>query len=219
MFFDVNETLSDTTPVLPVLHELGAHGTTPSTWLAATLRDGFALSLTTGARTFPEVARQTLTGLLAAEPDLDGPVDDAVERVMSVFGELPVHEDVVDGVRRLATADHRLVALSNGTVDYAGSLLRRAGIADAFHAVLSVDAVGAWKPDRRTYDHAASVTGTAPADAVLVAVHPWDLHGARAAGFRTVHVDRTATPWPQVFDAPDTTVRSLADLAAVLHVL
>ncbi|PZF57871.1 haloacid dehalogenase type II [Curtobacterium sp. MCSS17_008] len=212
VFLDVNETLSDPSSLSPLFTSLGVRGETPSTWLAATLRDGFALSLSTGARSFAEVARATLTTLLSAQEHRAGTVQDGVERIMSGFSSLPVHDDVVEGVRRLRSAGHRLVALSNGTAEYAEALLGRAGVVDAFDACTSVDALGVWKPDRRTYEHALSSTDTAAADATLVAAHPWDLHGARAVGFRTVHVDRRGTSWPAVFDAPDVRVRSLTDL-------
>jgi len=212
IFFDVNETLSDPGSMAQLFSSMGVSGATPTTWLAATLRDGFALSTTTGARPFAEVARASLTALLTAEDDLSCTVDDGVGQAMSAFTSLPVHDDVVEGVRGLASAGHRLVALSNGTAEYAEDLLGRAGVADRFDAFLSVEAVGVWKPDRRTYEYALTTTATAADDATLVAAHPWDLHGARAAGLGTVHVDRSGTVWPTVFSDPDIRVRALTEL-------
>ncbi|RIJ51684.1 haloacid dehalogenase type II [Clavibacter lycopersici] len=212
VILDVNETLSDTAALGDVLAGIGAGAATPTGWLAATLRDGFALSLTTGARPFADVARQALRVLLAAEPDLEGSVDDGVERVMAAFAELPVHADVADGLRALATAGHRVVTLSNGSADYARSLLERAGVADAVDAFLSVDDVGVWKPHRDAYAHALSRTGADAKDCTLVAVHPWDLHGARAAGLGTVHLARASDAWPDVFEEPDLRIRALTEL-------
>ena len=212
VILDVNETLSDTAALAGVLAGIGAGGVAPSAWLAATLRDGFALSLTTGARPFAAVARQALTVLLSTETDLTGSVDDGVERVMAAFAELPVHADVPDGLRALAAAGHRIVTLSNGSADYARSLLERAGVADSVDAFLSVDEVGVWKPHRYTYAHALARTGGDAADCTLVAVHPWDLHGARAAGLGTVHLDREGGAWPDAFTRPDLRIRALGDL-------
>jgi len=212
VILDVNETLSDLTPVADALAALGLPREAATTWLAATLRDGFALSLTTGARPFAEVAEQALTGLLAAEPNLRGPVQDGVDQVMAVFAALPVHPDVIDGLRALALAGHHLVTLSNGSSEYARDLLERAGAADAIEAFLSVEAVDAWKPHRSTYEHALARLSVTAADAALVAVHPWDLHGARAAGLVTVHLDRDGAPWPSVLTPPDHCVRTLTEL-------
>ncbi|PPF53925.1 haloacid dehalogenase type II [Clavibacter michiganensis] len=212
VILDVNETLSDTAPLQDVLTSLGAEGVSPAAWLAATLRDGFALSLTTGARPFAEVAREALAVLLAAEPGLAVPVEDGVGRVMAAFAELPVHADVADGIRILAAAGHRVVTLSNGSAGYARALLERAGVADAVDAFLSVEDVDVWKPHRLAYDHALESTRSRPADAALVAAHPWDLHGARAAGLATVHVARGSAAWPSVLAAPDLRVAALTGL-------
>lgn len=209
---DVNETLSDTSALSDVLASVGAAQLTPGAWLAATLRDGFALGLTTGARPFAEVAEQVLAGLLAAEPALTSTLDDGVEAVMAAFADLPVHDDVVTGLRRLREQGHRVVTLSNGSTQYTRSLLDRTGAEDAVDDVLSVEDLDVWKPHRRAYEHALASTGTDAADAVLVAVHPWDLHGARAAGLGTVHLDRTDVPWPDVFARPDRRIRALTEL-------
>ena len=51
----------------------------------------------------------------------------------------------------------------------------------------------------------------------MVAVHPWDLHGASRAGLRTAWVDRTGSPYPSHLPPPDLHVRSLVDLAEQLQ--
>ena len=106
--------------------------------------------------------------------------------------------------------------MSNGAASVAEGLLSRAGVRDAFEQVLSVEDVGAWKPDPRVYRHALEVCGVPPADALMVAVHPWDLHGAHQVGMRTAYIDRTGAPWPEVFDRPEITVSAISELAAAL---
>lgn len=212
LIFDVNETLSDLAPLDDVFAAIGLPAGTSTAWVAATLRDGFALSLTTGARSFPDVAEQVLRALLSGHAERVGTVDDGADRVMSTFSRLPVHDDVAAGVRALAADGHHMVTLSNGSAEYARDLLDRAHVADLFEAFLSVDDVGVWKPHRRPYEHALSRLSVDAADAAVVAVHPWDLHGARATGLTTVHVDRDATPWPTVFNEPDIRVGALTEL-------
>lgn len=212
IFFDVNETLSDLGPLAEALSAVGAPAGLASTWFGATLRDGFALTLTTGAQPFQRVARQTLTGLLSLEQDRTLPLDDSVDQVMEAFLALPLHPDVLPGVRALEAAGHSLYAFSNGSSEYAQSLLARAGVLDAFTACLSVDDARAWKPDPRAYRFALASAGVSAGDAALVAVHPWDLHGARQAGLTTVFVDRNGSPWPDVFAEPDLRVGGLDEL-------
>ncbi len=48
---------------------------------------------------------------------------------------------------------------------------------------------------------------------MLVAVHPWDIHGAVRAGLRTAFVNRGERAYPSYFAPAELTVRSLTDLA------
>lgn len=53
---------------------------------------------------------------------------------------------------------------------------------------------------------------------LLVAVHPWDIHGAARAGLGTAWVNRSGAPYPAYFAEPDYTVTSLPELARTLTV-
>lgn len=154
VFFDVNETLSDTTPLTASFSSVGAPSVTPTAWLAATLRDGCTLALTMGPTPFADVAEAALGGLLSAEDGLVMSVDDAVQQVMAAFSTLPVHDDVAPGIHRLHDQAHRLVTFSNRPTGYTQELLQRAGVEDAVDAVLSVEDAGVWKTDRRAYEYA-----------------------------------------------------------------
>jgi 2-haloacid dehalogenase len=50
---------------------------------------------------------------------------------------------------------------------------------------------------------------------MFIAAHLDDTHGAKAAGLRTLYVDRSKEPHPPYFSAPDHTIDSLADLGSV----
>jgi 2-haloacid dehalogenase len=55
-----------------------------------------------------------------------------------------------------------------------------------------------------------------PADAMLVAVHPWDIDGASRAGLSTAWINRSGGPYPAHFAASDLTAPSLTALAGQL---
>jgi 2-haloacid dehalogenase len=69
--------------------------------------------------------------------------------------------------------------------------LRPAGIRDQFELLLSVEDASGWKPARAAYDYAAAACQVAPEQMLLVAVHPWDIHGAAQAGFSAAWINRT----------------------------
>lgn len=210
--FDVNETLSDMTPMARRFADLGAPEHLARLWFAMVLRDGFALTAAGRSSTFSELARGVLRDVLAGV-DIDRDKDAALGHVMTGFSELSVHPDVSGGVGALADAGHRLVTLSNGSAEVAERLLGNAGIREQFESCLSVDDAGAWKPDRRAYAYAADVCGVELAQTLLVAVHPWDIDGAARAGARTAWLNRKNTTYPGYFTAPDVVVTTLGDLA------
>ncbi len=209
---DVNETLSDMSPLRGRFEDVGAAASLMPTWFASTLRDGFALAALGGARPFPQVATSVLRTLFAGV-ELTRPVDEAVQHVLGGFPELSLHPDVEPGLRRLAEAGVRLVTLTNGSASLSATLLDENGVADLVEARLSVDDAGRWKPHPQSYTWALEQLGVAPGSAAMLACHPWDLAGAAAVGMRTAYVDRKGGPWPEVFPEPDVRADDMASLA------
>lgn len=214
---DVNETLSDLSALVPAFEAEGAPGALAQAWFAATLRDGIALTLLGEARSFAEVARPVLLGLLAHVEALRDEPADAADAVLAAFGSLPTHPDVAPGITALHDAGHRVVTLSNGAGANAAALLERAGVADMVERNIGFEDTGVMKPHPDAYGRALALLDVLPDQAVLTAVHPWDLHGARRAGLRTAFVDRTGAPWPSVFEPADVAVPSLVELVAALR--
>ena len=208
--FDVNETLSDMSPMAERFVSVGAPGHLAGTWFAGLLRDGFALTLTGDNPSFAELAAQSLRPALAGlVPDLDS----AVRHVMDGFAALPVHPDVVEGVRALHDMGITLVTLSNGAAGIARGLIERNDLEPYVDRVLSVEDAPRWKPASTAYGYAVEACGVAAAEAMLVAVHPWDIHGAHRAGLATGWLNRGGVGYPSFFDGPDVEAPSLPDLA------
>lgn len=210
---DVNETLSDLEPLRRRFTAVGAPAHLLDTWFAGVLRDGFALAASGSARPFPEVGAAVLTGLLNHVDGLTEPVEQAVSTVLQGIKELDVHPDVPAGLRALADAGLRVVTLTNGSLAQSEQLLERAGVAGLVEQRLSVDDAGRWKPHPDSYRYAAQQCGVPLSRCAMVAVHPWDLHGAAAVGMTTGYVDRRQTPWPDVFTPPHVTGRTLGEVA------
>ncbi len=208
--FDVNETLSDMAPLAQRSVAVGAPAHLAATWFAALLRDGFALTATGSNPTFADVAEDVLRGQLA------GTVSDpekGAAHIMAGFAELPVHADVVPGIRALSGLGLRLLTLSNGATSVADNRLQGHGIRSDFEQLLSVEQAPLWKPAKAAYDHALQITGLPPGSVMLVAVHPWDIDGAHRAGLATAWINRHARTYPQHFSRPHLEASSVTDLA------
>lgn len=214
--FDVNETLSDMSPMSDRFVDVGAPRELAALWFASVLRDGFALAAAGAAERFSVLAESALRALLPAGR-LDRDLDEAIAHVMAGFGGLAVHADVPQGVRGIRAAGHRLVTMSNGASAVAQSLLTRAGVRSSFERCLSVEDAGVWKPDRRAYHYAVRECGVAPGEALMVAVHPWDIDGAARAGLATAWIDRGGGGhYPAHLTRPDLVASGVDDLAGRL---
>ncbi|MDJ0315327.1 haloacid dehalogenase type II [Arthrobacter sp. H35-D1] len=215
IIFDVNETLSDMSPMGGHFREIGAPAELAKLWFATLLRDGFALASCKDNRPFATMGEEALRGLLKGVK-VNRPLDAAVEHVMNAMTGLSVHPDVPEGIEALASAGFRLMTLSNGSAQIAEKMLSEAGIRDKFELLLSVEDAPAWKPVRASYDYASAAFGADPSSMLLVAVHPWDIHGAARAGMRTAWVNRTGESYPGYFESPDFTVTALTELPGAL---
>ena len=213
--FDVNETLSDLAPMRQRFTEVGAPELAAQVWFTSVLRDGFALTAAGSAERFSTLAAGALRTVLV-DLTLNRDLDSAIEHIMGGFLELPVHPDVPDGVRALSAAGARLVTLSNGSTEVAEHLFAAAGIRDYFERLLSVEDAGMWKPARGAYVYAASTCSVDPADMLLVAVHPWDIDGAKRAGLRTAWINRRGRAYPGSFLVPDHSIAALSELVGVV---
>lgn len=213
--FDVNETLSDMSPLAGRFEDVGAPGALAELWFTTLLRDGFALTAAGDNVGFSELGAEALHRLLHSV-DLDRDRSQAVEHIMAGMASLGVHPDVPEGVRSLCQAGYRLITLSNGSTTIAENLFERAGIGDSFESLLSVENAPVWKPAPAAYHYAARMSSADPSQMMLVAVHPWDIHGAARAGLQTAWLSRAGATYPNCFSPPDHTVTDLTDLPSVL---
>lgn len=215
LIFDVNETLSDMSSMSQRFEDVGAPAHLAKAWFAGLLRDGFALTAVGVSETFARIAAEALRVNLHGLP-LNREAEDAVGHIMAGFAGLPVHADVPDGIEALRGLGLRLVTLSNGSASVAEALFDRAGIRDHFEALWSVEQAGIWKPGAGAYAYALERCEVDPMDAMLVAVHPWDIDGAARAGLATAWIDRNGGVYPAYFRSPDLRPRSLTQLAEQL---
>lgn len=195
---DVNETLFSLDALHPAFADIGLGADLVPLWFARTLRDGFALCASGDYRSFPEVAVSALIGL-----DPQRLTADDASIVLTAFSQLRAHPDVAEGLSLLAEAEIPMCTLSQGNADNVRRLFSGAGLSDYVTEHYSVDAVRRWKPASQPYHYACEKLGLPPSEVTMVAVHSWDLHGARRAGMPTAWISRLEGTRPSVFDEAD----------------
>lgn len=212
--FDVNQTLLDLDPIEANLE--GIFGAEPpmGEWFARLLHGSLVANTLGQYRSFGDIAAESLINM-AGRRGLLLRAEDALE-ALAPMSRLPPHPDVVPGVKRLAAAGKRMVALTNGSNDVANAQIHHAGLADYLERVISVDEVGVFKPDPAPYHHAAELMGVAVDEMVLVAAHDWDCAGAMSAGAEAVFVKRPGAVWGLPTPPPEQQVATIEQLAVAM---
>ncbi|MFJ7767875.1 haloacid dehalogenase type II [Streptomyces sp. NPDC097107] len=216
LVFDVNETLSDLTPLRARFEDVNAPGHLLPTWFAGVLRDGFALTAAGAYADFASIAHDGVRALLSGLEGWTGDAEAAARHILDGFAHLDVHPDVPDGIRKLSEAGYRLTAMTNGSVAMAERLLDRAGVLDRFEALSDVGGPRRWKPGPAAYLYAVERVGVRPDQALMVAVHPWDIDGAQRAGLDGAWLRRGASVYPRAMTPPRYRAQDLRELADVM---
>ena len=139
--------------------------------------------------------------------------EDDVRFLVAAIERLKCFPEVPEALGRLG-GRYRLVVLSNGDPDMLEAAKKHHGI--PFDAVISVAEANAFKPHRATYEIAARKMGVAVDEVLFVANHEFDCVGAKAAGMRTVFVDRRRRPFARWPHQPDLIVASMTELADLM---
>ncbi len=159
-------------------------------WRTAHQGDGFDYS----RRAWMDLVRATFSGLTgrAADPDLFG----ALWHRFTEPDAWRVFPDVVPCLEVLAARGLRIAVVSNWD-GRLRPLLGRLGLADRFEFVVASAEIGAHKPSREIFVHAADRLGL-PSSALMHVGDSFreDLDGARSAGWQALLVDRREASGP-----------------------
>lgn len=103
--------------------------------------------------------------------------------------------------------------LSNGEPGMLADAVGAAGLTTLLDAVLSVEAVGAFKTDRRAYTLMTTHFGVPAQEIGFVSSNAWDAYAAGVFGCRVYWVNRSGQPDEYGLRGSATEITSLAALA------
>ncbi|TMJ32334.1 MAG: haloacid dehalogenase type II [Alphaproteobacteria bacterium] len=164
---------------------------------------------------FWQVTGEALDHCLAAHAITDPSVRD---KLMGAYLALDPFPEVPAMLDRLARGGVRSAILSNGNPEMLEPMVKASGLADRFDAVLSVDAVGAFKVDPRVYALVEARCGVRPDKVCFLSSNCWDAHGAAQFGFTVVWVNRASAPDDNLPGRIAAQVKDLSHLPALLGV-
>jgi 2-haloacid dehalogenase len=134
------------------------------------------------------------------------------ERLLEAYGRLAAYPEVPPVLAALRGLGRPPAVLSNGSPAMLEQSLSAAGLTGLVDPVLSVEAVGVFKPAPEAYGLATRALGLSTARIAFFSSNGWDVHGAASFGLRAVWVNRGRQAAERLPAGP---VLVLPDLAAV----
>ena len=131
-----------------------------------------------------------------------------MEALMAEYNMLSPFADVAPTLSRFAS--FKKAILSNGSPDMLEPLVQGSGL--QFDAILSVDAVGVYKPSPEVYELAVARLDLARDEIGFVSSNCWDALGAKAFGFTVFWINRGGAPVDRLGFKPDAILRTLGEL-------
>ena len=179
--FDVQSVAAATEAAFP------GHGTViTQLWRLKQLEYTWLRSLMGRYAEFGTVTRDSLTYVLET---LDLPATPAeIARLAEAYDALSLYPEAREALDALAPL--RLAIFSNGSPPMLARLVAQAGIDDRLETVISVDEIGAYKPDPRGYAHVGARLRLLREEILFVSSNGFDIAGAKAHGFRVARIAR-----------------------------
>ena len=114
--------------------------------------------------------------------------------LLASYRELDAYSDAKDTLQKLKQTGFSTGILSNGSPGMLQAAVDAAALPDVLDHVLSVDALGFYKPRNEVYTLATKALSAKPAEVVFVSSNRWDIAGAANFGFKPVWVNRAKMP-------------------------
>jgi 2-haloacid dehalogenase len=216
LIFDVAESLLDLQVLRPLFQRIFGDGAMVDEWFGETILYSESATLTNTFAPFGELGAGVLRMLGRIHNVSISEAD--VAELSKGLASLPPHPDVPDSLRKLKAAGYRMVTLTDSPATPGRGPLQAAGLADLFEQQFSAETVHRYKPAGETYQMVAQATGTRLSELCMIASHPWDLIGARAAGCSTVLIERPGVA-PLIvpgLEQPQIIAPTLAEIATQL---
>jgi 2-haloacid dehalogenase len=145
-------------------------------------------------------------------------IEDAAlrERLMRLYLSLDAYPDVAPALARLRAGGRGTAILTNGSPATIEAAVASSGLGPLLDQLLSVEAVGVFKPHRSVYQLAVDRLGLEASRICFVSTNSWDALGAADFGFQVVWLDRFGRQPDRLPGTPAATIKSLAALPDLL---
>jgi len=137
--------------------------------------------------------------------------------LMEAYLQLDCYPEVPGTLQQLKQRGYRTAILSNGSPTMLQAAVSHASIQHLIDIILSVEAVGIYKPSPRVYHLAMEQLSVTAHEISFQSANAWDVTGASSVGMRVVWINRFSQHMERLGCVPDAELRSLADLPVLLE--
>jgi len=134
------------------------------------------------------------------------------ERLMNLYLRISVYPEVPEMLTGLKSRGMKLAILSNGTPEMLSAAVENAGIGACFDAVLSVEAVGVYKPHPKVYQLVPERLNIPKENICFLSSNGWDAWSAKAFGFKVLWCNRFSQEPERIPETPDGELKDLSQL-------
>jgi len=140
------------------------------------------------------------------------------ERLMDLYLGLEPFPEVPAVLTTLRQAGFRTAILSNGSPPMLEALVKRSSLEAMFDAILSADAVRAFKTHPDVYQYALDSLDLPASAIAFQSSNAWDAHAASDFGMQVVWCNRYGQRRERLPGSPDFEIRTLNELPALLGI-
>lgn len=138
------------------------------------------------------------------------------QALMAAYLQLDCYPEVPEVLDQLKQSGMQTAILSNGSPRMLEAAVRHAGLQEVLDAVLSIEAVGIFKPSPTVYQLAVDQLGVSAQQICFQSSNAWDVAGANSFGLRVVWVNRFGQQAERLGTSYDAELTSLAGLPGLV---
>lgn len=197
--FDIYGTLINPAGITQHLQSVSADKATAfaGLWRQKQLEYTFRRGLMDTYRDFSVCIRQALQFTAASLHIELG--EEEMDQLMALYLQLPAFADTESCLKNLDRSQFLVYAFSNGTLPDVQRLLEYNNLLGYFREVISVDAIGTFKPSPAVYRYFLEKCDAPASSGWLISSNPFDVIGAVSAGMKSAWIQRDDTavfdPW------------------------
>ena len=136
--------------------------------------------------------------------------------LLNLYKELNIYPEVKECLDNLKSKKIKISILSNGTPNLLKSLVESNNIQNYFDDIMSIEAVGIYKPDSKVYEMPINKYGCKPENICFLSSNTWDVSGGGVFGYNAIWVNRFNKVFDKLSYEPRFVINNLNQLLEIV---